>query len=95
MTPSDLKYHIEQANTETHFFSRKTMKFFGDSMRNYGVRSATVKTNYDAAGEYVGKDGVSLECWELYRKQPVKCGISGSAYFDKQTFAQVYPSESV
>jgi len=38
MTPSELKYQYEQANPNGHFFDRKTMQFFGDTMRNYGVR---------------------------------------------------------
>lgn len=38
MTPSELKYNVEQAGYSPYFFTRKTMKFFGDTMRNYGVR---------------------------------------------------------
>lgn len=37
MTPSELKYQYEQANPDGYFFTRKTMKFFGDTMANYGV----------------------------------------------------------
>lgn len=66
-TASDLKYYVEHAGREPHFFTRETMKFFGDTMRNYGVRSAG-------------------DCWELYRRRPVKHGLSNSAFFDKQTF---------
>jgi len=40
MSPSDLKYQYEQANPSGHFFDRKTMSFFGDTMANYGVRDA-------------------------------------------------------
>ena len=40
MTPSELKYHVEQAGTCEHFFTRSTMRFFGDTMKNYGVRSS-------------------------------------------------------
>lgn len=35
MTPSELKYHVEQ--TGSNFFDRRTLKFFGDTMKNYGV----------------------------------------------------------
>ena len=38
MTPSELKYQTRE--TEPYFFTHKTMGFFGDTMRNYGVRSA-------------------------------------------------------
>lgn len=34
---SQLKYSHEQAWPDTYFFSRKTMKFFGDTMKNYKV----------------------------------------------------------
>ena len=35
MTPSELKYNVEE--TGSHYFERSSMKFFGDTMRNYGV----------------------------------------------------------
>ena len=38
MKASELKYNVEQAGQEPHFFTRKTMKFFGDTMSNYGCR---------------------------------------------------------
>ena len=71
MTPSWLKAKIIKANIETHFFDAKTMKFFGDTMKNYGIRDAS-------------------DCWELYRKHPVKHGLRDSAFFDKITFEQVF-----
>lgn len=79
MTPSELKYHVDQANEESHFFDRKTMKFFGDTMKNYGVRKTVVKTN-------AGKD---IAAYELYRKHPVKHGLKTSAYFDRETFRRI------
>lgn len=71
MTPSKLKYEVEKAGYDKYFFARSTMRFFGDTMRNYGVRDAG-------------------DCWELWRKRPVKHGLNGSAYFDKVTFKQVF-----
>lgn len=67
MTPSELKYQVESHNPDSHFFSRGTMKYWGDSMRNYGVRDAGDR-------------------FELFRKKPVKDGLTGSAFFDKTTF---------
>jgi hypothetical protein len=94
MTPSELKSAIESRGAESHFFSRKTMQFFGDTMRNYGVRRATVQTNYNAAGAYVGKDGgLFVECWELYRKHPVKHGVRGSHYFACDDYRPVSPAK--
>ncbi len=79
MTPSVLKQHVEAAGME-RFFARGSMKFFGDTMRNYGVRSAVIQS---LEGQ--------IDVWELYRKQPVKHGNQGSTYFCKQTFRKVYP----
>lgn len=46
MTPSELKYHVEQGS-DRHFFERETMKFFGDTMKNYGCRETVVIAEYD------------------------------------------------
>lgn len=81
MTPSDLKYHVELAGHEPHFFTRATMRFFGDTMHNYGVRARTITTNMNE----------TRAVWELYRKRPVKHGLRSSAYFDAETFARVFP----
>lgn len=69
MTHSELKYQTRE--TEPYFFTRDTMKFFGDTMANYGVRSAG-------------------DCWELYRKRPVKHGLKESAFFNKITFEREF-----
>lgn len=78
MTPSELRANVEAAGKEPHFFTRKTMQFFGDTMRNYGVRRTTIDTWTE--------DGV--EVWELYRKRPVKHGLLSSAYFEVNTFTR-------
>lgn len=81
MTASDLKYQVEQAGHEPYFFTRSTMKFFGDTMRNYGVRAAKVETY----------SGEMVECWELYRRRAVRHGLKESAFFNKSTFDRVFP----
>lgn len=83
MTASELKYRVEKAGHCPYFFSRKTMKFFGDTMRNYGVRSDKVNT----------RNNKDIEVWALYRKKPVIHGLQDTAYFDKQTFDRVFPNE--
>jgi hypothetical protein len=89
MTPADLKYRVELAGHERFFFTRDTMKFFGDRMRNYGCRSITLRAQYDAAGDY-HEEGVTREAWELYRKRAVKHGNKSSAFFDKTTFKTIH-----
>lgn len=89
-TASDLKYAVEQSGNESHFFTRKTMSFFGDTMRNYGVRKIIINSNYDEHGDWIGKDGVLVEVYELYRRNPVKHGLKDSAYFDVKTFKRIH-----
>ena len=91
MTPSDLKYEHELRHPESYFFDRKTMRFFGDTMRNYGVRKAAVKTDYDAEGNYTGRPTESVDVWELFRRSPVKCGNTSSAFFACDDFRRVHP----
>jgi len=85
MTASELKYQVESSGRESHFFTRRTMKFFGDTMRNYGVRGPVTVEN--TLGE-------KFECYELYRRNPVKHGLRESAYFDAKTFERVHPKRS-
>lgn len=92
MTPSELKYQVENRGTESRYFDRLSMKFFGDTMANYGVRSAVVRSNYDEVGNWTNTEGVEVEGWELYRKRPVKCGNKASTYFRKTTFEKVHPA---
>lgn len=87
MTPSELKANVQSNNTESHYFDRSTMKFFGHTMADYGVRSAKVRICYDASVH----EGQGIEVWELYRKSAVKHGLKDSVYFDKTTFKRVSP----
>ena len=89
MSPSELKQAVNQAGHESHFFDRDAMKFFGDSMRNFGVSAATITSEYDADGNYI-KGGCQVECWELYRKRPVKHGLQSSHYFAKASMRIVF-----
>ena len=81
MDKTELKYNV--IRTGSHHFDHKTMKFFGDTMANYGVRAGVVDTWTD------GKK----EVWELYRRHPVRHGLNSSAYFDKITFEGVHPKK--
>jgi hypothetical protein len=89
MTPYELKAAVEASGNERHYFTRDTMKCFGDTMRNYGVRRTLVIANFDIYGTYHA-EGVPREAWELYRKRPVKHGNQSSAYFDVVTFERVF-----
>lgn len=79
MTASDLKNRV--SGTGSFFFTRDTMKFFGDTMANYNVRSKPVTI--------VTASGVTHECWALYRRRAVKYGMKDDAYFDVVTFERI------
>ena len=81
LTVAGLRQRIENANTETHYFSRENMRFAGDTMGNYAVSKPQVITTYH------GEAAV----YELRRKRPVKHGLQSSAYFDAETFTQRWP----
>jgi len=85
MTPSELKQLYEFNNPEGYFFNRKTMRFFGDTMANFGVRDAGhIKSMTDHGIKMV-------EAWSLYRKRPVNGGLHGHcAYFRKDNGQEVH-----
>jgi len=85
MTPSKLKQLYELNNPQGHFFDRKTMRFFGDTMYNFGVRDAGIVIS-------MSKHGVeAVRAWELIRKRPVNGGLHGHcAYFRKDNGQQVF-----
>jgi hypothetical protein len=66
---SDIKYRYQQLNPNGHFFDRATMKFFGDSMANFGVRKV---------------EG-AREMYHLYRKRSVKHGLRGDGWIFDDT----------
>lgn len=80
-TPYDLKYAVEASGNERHFFTRATMKFFGDTMRNYGVKQPETIETYSGP----------VLAFELYRRKPVKHELDSSAYFCASTFRRVFP----
>ena len=81
-TASDLKMFVEASGNEPYFFTRDTMRFFGDTMRNYGVRKPV---------PVVTIGGETVQAFELYRRKPVKHGLRKSAWFNATTFARVFP----
>ena len=70
MTPSELKALHLMAQPDSSFFSYDTMKFFGDTMKNFSVRKIE-----DANGKLL---------YKLTRKRPTRCGsLTWAAYFDR------------
>jgi len=84
MTIHELKYNYELNNPEGFFFSRKTMKFFGDRLSNFGVRKAVIKATTTKGIE-------DLEVYDLIRKRPVKHGLYGHCvYLRRDNFKVVF-----
>jgi hypothetical protein len=81
MNASELKHRIESTGQNRHFFDRKTMKFFGDTMSNFAVDGPV--TIYDWGGD-------PSQCWHLYRKRATRAGCAGAGYhFCASTFRRV------
>ena len=85
MNKSELKQAVQ--STGSYFFDRSSMRFFGDTMRNYYVPAGTARIVTSLGNEH--------ECYELQRVHPVKHGMSESAYFDCLSFQRVLPSKGV
>ena len=81
MTPSELKYQFEEHNPNDTYFCRREMRFFGDTMKNYGVRQTVIT-------ESLTENRIPV--WELWRKRPVNGGLRSSSYFTKDTFKRVF-----
>lgn len=91
MNASELKYQIESRGQGGNFFDRRTMRFFGDTMHNFGVRSATIRASSEVVDPDTGKHAEeTIEVWELYRRRAVKCGNGSSFYFRKDTFRRAF-----
>jgi hypothetical protein len=84
--PSDLKWLMEKDPDSKHF-SRENMKFFGDTMSNFGLRKP--KEIKDIMGDI-------RFAYELYRKRPVKNGLDSSHWFEIHndgTVVRVFPKD--
>jgi hypothetical protein len=72
-TASDVKYAL---NDSSYFFERKTMKFFGDKMSSFGVRTVngkrylyrkpSARVNVFGTWKQAGK--MFFGCWEIVPK---------------------------
>ena len=60
MKASELKRQYESV-VGGHFFDRKALKFFGDTMKNYGVRDAG--THWELYRKHPVKHNLSASHW--------------------------------
>jgi len=91
---TSLQSLVGNSEDDSYFFSRNSMKYFGDRISNFGVRDGgRVLVEYDDAGNYF-KGGFLIDAWELYRRKPVKSGLKDSSYFNKLTGNRLFPVNS-
>jgi hypothetical protein len=90
-TASDVKYALQ----DSYFFSRNTMKFFGDKMSSFGVRTINSKrylyrkpsARVNVFGTWKTAGKMFFNCWEIVPKQdhvdlqPVSDEIKDAVYF--------------
>jgi hypothetical protein len=87
MTIHELKYNYELNNPGGFFFARKTMKFFADTLSNFGVKKASIRARTVKGIE-------TVEVYDLIRKKPVNGGLHGHcAYFRRDNFKVVFNHE--
>lgn len=60
----ECKAYLEHGDHDhySNWFSPSNMRFFSDTMRNFGMRKVTI----------VADDGTSHVCHQVYRKSPVR-----------------------
>ncbi|WII71766.1 hypothetical protein QJS83_14975 [Bdellovibrio sp. 22V] len=77
-TSSQLKSLHLEAQPDSKYFDRDTMKFFGDTMSNFAVSKDVVETN----------DGDRIAVYELRRKAKTHKGAPAGivAFFDMNGF---------
>jgi hypothetical protein len=84
MTVYELKQFYLENNPDGLFFCHSNMQFFGDTLKNFGVRDG------GRVRVFTGEIG-EVEVWDLYRRRPVKCGVYGHcAYFRKDNGAVLF-----
>lgn len=81
LTASELKYRVTQTRHDSHFFDRATLKFFGDTMRNFAV---------DEAAPVTLRDGSQCMAYRRRRIHAVKMGNRDCFYFCADTFKQLH-----
>jgi hypothetical protein len=80
MNQYELKANYEE-KIGGYFFSRSTMRFFGDTMANYYVLKNPVDIKTPS--------GDTVKCWVLTRRKAVKNGLRKDAYFSVDNFTRV------
>ena len=92
LNPSQLRYEVEQHHPESYFFDRKNMRFFGDTMRNFGCYQDTIRASYSIDGEWE-PEGIDRDVYVLYRKNAKRNQNKVAGYFCCITFKKVYKVE--
>jgi hypothetical protein len=76
MTKTELIKRVRQ--TESHYFDKKTMAFFGDTLKNYRIDTNIHNIN-------------NVRCYKLKRLSPFNGGLVSQVFIYIDTFKQVDP----
>ena len=88
MTLSEIKYNYEKKQGG-YWFTRKTMAFFGDTMRNLSFYKSIFKSEWDIDGNWLGEGKTRIfEGYVVYRKNKTSKGAPAKnlAVFEVNTF---------
>lgn len=83
MTPSELKEKHLAVAPDSKFFAYKTMRHWGDTMKNFGVCRVKVSKEIFIGGRRYNK---YFDAFKLWRKKPVRGGLRTSHFFNADTF---------
>jgi hypothetical protein len=95
MTPYELKRRYYEHNPNGHFFDPKTMKFFGDTMKNYGVTE--LQGYYCLYRKHPVKQGLQCSSWfdketfEENLRPKWRCERCGEVYQKEYGNSKAYP----
>lgn len=65
-TVSDLKYAFEDTGIHPYFFSRKTIRFFGQTMRHFRLSKKLVEVNGEKCFYLTGKNPLTKRTHEYF-----------------------------
>lgn len=101
-TVAHLMHDYDLANPGSLRFEAGTMRYWGDSMQNYGVRRRSVTCfDWNEAKDTVARNRagepklITVNAWELYRKEPVNFGVQTSLFLHPDTFKIIHEAEPV
>lgn len=73
---------------QTTKFTKADLKYYVTETGSHFFDRLSMRFSGDTMANYGLRD--CGDCWELYRRKPVKGGLIKSAYFDKETYERIF-----